>query len=677
MSLIVATSRIDENTQAGDPSSFKNFFRSPIEVEANSEIAVQSVKIQRSGNITIAPDDFFCHYFGTDPTIVGESTTVSGYDRLLSFSRKINPKGGTYSLSGYATKIQDALNAQYDDPRTFGGYLVSAHTNASGEELGLDIKCIDKGAVSNVTASLTAQATYNIAEPVYEVNASIRPSSAFTWTAGTGIFERDASASATQKSVGILKGAPLGLNNGEFIVEVKNASADPYCVGLTRPQLQIESYANSQISGSEESLKRQAGIAQMFGKKYYTGVMTYDGAGEIDRQGGEMYDYVFMLDADDNITIAERVYAPPNEFDQQLGEPLDLPGSGEFRLQELNYWDNAFTGSTGAKLTKAEFHASWDGISFTGRGDEIELYFKQTGKAVYDKVISSTFSNSAGRCFSPITSTTYALYPQLDIVSGSMKITKYESSNTPGTYAYPTFTSGATGGYRPGDDMFSNERFFGGVAIPWIRITRDLTSNGLDNLIYLVDSSYYKEEHDNIEGEFPFVNLNAANGVDYNHLFTVNHFTEGAVLDTTAGLQAFPNMGSKLGFPDRAFLDSDDADGYVSGDDTLTITFTSTAEIQKTSLSSFVRIPNLTHKSFNGAQSGLSKILYQLPQFANDGRQFGPLHFEANEKTYVKLHNPAPMLLNQLQVQIVDSQEKELDSLTGDTQIVFHIRKSS
>jgi hypothetical protein len=34
------------------------------------------------------------------------------------------------------------------------------------------------------------------------------------------------------------------------------------------------------------------------------------------------------------------------------------------------------------------------------------------------------------------------------------------------------------------------------------------------------------------------------------------------------------------------------------------------------------------------------------------------------------------MLLNQLDIQIVNGEEKELDSLTGDTQIVLHIRKS-
>ena len=134
-------------------------------------------------------------------------------------------------------------------------------------------------------------------------------------------------------------------------------------------------------------------------------------------------------------------------------------------------------------------------------------------------------------------------------------------------------------------------------------------------------------------------------------------------------------MAGRIGFVDRAFLISNDADGYVSGDNTLAVTFKSTGELEKTSTSSFIRIPNLTHKSFNGAQSGISKILYQLPQFSNDGRQFGPLYFEANEKTYVKLNNPAPMILNHLQIQIVDSQERELNSLVGDTQIVFHVRK--
>ena len=241
----------------------------------------------------------------------------------------------------------------------------------------------------------------------------------------------------------------------------------------------------------------------------------------------------------------------------------------------------------------------------------------------------------------------------------------------------------ATTGYVAGNDMFSNEGFFylprgnmsGTLEQPWVSVSDTLVSNSIDQPIFVCDSSEQKKPIQDTDGNYLFALLNSANGVDFTHLFTINKFITPDRYDTILSTQEFPNMGGRLGFADRAFIISNDTDGYVTGDDSLTITFKSTGELKKTSTSSFIRIPNLTHKTFNGAQSGLSKILYQLPQFSNDGRQFGPLYFEANEKTYVKLHNTTPMILNMLQVQIVDSQEKELNSLTGDTQIVFHVRK--
>ena len=678
MSLILTTNRIDENTNPDNPSNFKNFFRSPIEIEPDSEIAVQSVKVQRTGNYTIETDDFFCHYFGVDPEV------INGYDSLTSFSRKISPERGTYSLSGFATKIQNSLNTQYDDPRTFGGYLATAHTNASGQEKGFDIKCVDKGSASgaakDVSGSLTSQATYNLSAKLYDINAvALEPSDGFTWTPATGVFEKSVS---TNLGIGILKGAPFGLNQGRFIVEVKNASANPYSVGLTRPDIQIETPRNSLVSASF-SYYRAAAMKNIFAPNTSCPVLDFANENSIDRAAGdEMYDYVFMLDDEDNITIAERVHLPPDENNGEkinyLDHPeLDVPTAGEFTLQEIKYWDNPFPGSTGAKLTKAEFHASWDGIMFQGKGDEIELYFKQNALAKYDKVISSTYANEAGVCFNPIGSTTYALYPQINIGSGSMTITKFESSNTIDSYKYPTFVGGI---YTSGDDAFSNEVLSGYDRLPWIRLKKDFASNSIDRFVYLCDSSYQKLEHGLIEtdpaGDYAFVGLNSASGVDYKHLFTMNRFSQPNIFDTITSAQSFPNMSGRLGFEDRVFAISNSTDGYVAGDDTLEITFTSPNELQKTALASYIRIPNLTHKSFNGGQSGLSKIVYQLPQFSNDGRQYGPLHFEPGEKTYVKLYNTTTMILNMLQVQIVDSQEKELDSLTGDTQVVFHIRKS-
>ena len=674
MSLILATNRLDENTsqQATEkPSNFKNFFRSPIEIEPDSEIAVQSVKIQRSGNVVIGEDDFFCHYFGTLPE------TINDVDSLTCLSRTIKPNPGAYSLAGYEKEIQRALNEQYDDPRLFGGYSVDAHTNASGEELGLEISCIDRGeATANIidNSAISATATFNIASPgVYWASGAsntISPSDGFTFSAagGSGVFTRsasDASTLADGQAVGILKGIPFGLNDGEFRVETKNASEQPFIVGLSRPQIQYESYENSQLSASDNGL-RQSGINEIDYSTHPrenndTYIMSYDGNDGQIEGSYELYDYAFYLDESDNITIAERVFDPDTDVS---------------RMQELQYWDNPFTGSLGTKLTKAQFGASWDGIQFKGKGDEIELYFKQNGKNVFDVVVSSTLNEGPGLSFNPIGSTSYALYPQMNICKGSVKITKYEGAGLT-TYKYPTFTAGSGfTRYNPGDDMFSNENVYGVAELKHINITRTLASNSVDSAPFRCDSSDQKLVHSEVGGGYVYSNLNAANGVNFVHLLTVNRFTLPNTNDTLLSGQSYPNMGGRLGFRDRAFLISNDDDGYVSGDDTLTIKFTSTSELTKTSIASFIRIPNLTHKSFNGGQSGLSKIVYQLPQFANGGIEYGSLYFEPGEKTYVKLHNPSSMILNMLQVQIVDAQERELDSLTGDTQIVFHVRKS-
>ena len=675
MSLIVATNRIDENTtpQASEkPSNFKNFFRSPIEIEPNSEIAVQSVKIQRSGNVVVGGDDFFCHYFGTLPE------TINDVDSLTCLSRTIKPKEGAYSLSGYEKEIQRALNEQYDDPRTFGNYSVSAHTNASGEELGLEISCVDRGEADTndiANSAISAEPTFNIANPYsyYDGNASIADSNGFTFNASSGsaTFTRTAANAvilSDSRAVGILTGIPFGLNDGEFKVEVNSASAQPFAVGLSRPQIQAETYENSLITASDVSSvsRRYSGVrgldertAPLENNELYI-INASGNYGQI-RGPYEMYDYVFIQDESDNITIAERVYVPDHEV---------------YQLQELAYWENGFTGSTGSKLTKAQFHASWDGVEFKGKGDEIELFFKRNGSSVADKVVSSTLNEGPGNSFNPIGSTTYALYPQMNVCEGSLKITKYEGPGIT-TYKYPTFETG-TGftRYTPGDDMFSNEAVVEVAEEKHINVTRTLASNSVDSVVTRCDESAQKLIHSEVDGDYVYSNLNSDDGVDFVHILTVNRFTLPNTNDTLSQGQAFPNMGGKLGFRDRAFLISNDDAGYVSGDDTLTIKFTSTSELNKTNIASFIRIPNLTHKSFNGGQSGLSKIIYQLPQFANGGNQYGSLYFEPGEKTYVKLHNPSKMILNMLQVQVVDSHEKELDSLTGDTQIVFHVRQS-
>ena len=670
MSLILATSRLNENSDPIDserPANFTNFFRSPIEIEPNSEIAVESVKLERTGNITVGNRDFFTHYFGTDPDFLPEGDEQNN---LLSFARTIRLKRGTYNIRQYAQHIQDRLNTQYAHPNIFGGHLVTIHTNSSGAELGLDMKYIDKGpATVDVSASLVAKPVFNIKNPWrYHDNGSVLPSNAFTYNQGTGVFTRTGTAgtSLTNSScVGILTGRPFGLNNGEFIVkDLGNASAQPWICGLSRPQIQYESYESE--TGNRRGIEDIDNDTQPYvNHDLYPLNSLGDEQGDHET-GYELFDYAVSLTETDKIAVYHRVYNPDYETSVH---------------QEIAYWSASGGSVSGAQLTKSEFYASYDGFKMVGKGDNIQLFFKQKGKTVYDQVSGSNLDASTDRSFVPIRDTSYALYPMFNLASGSVTLDTFDSNYTTAApnpdYKYPTYTSGAKGGYMAGSDMFSNEAVYGDLKLENGRVQvpndRDLASSDADEVISMVDSSNRVHKYPDASAR-NFQGLNSASGVDNKHILTISKIAYDNNYFTIVKSQEFPNLAARLGFEDRGDIASTHEE-YAEGDDTLTITFTSTGDLLKTGISSFVRLPGLTHKSFNGGQSGLSKILYQVPQFSNDGRQFGPLFFSPGEKTYVSLNNPGKTLLNSLQVQIVDSQEKELNSLTGTTQVVFHIRK--
>ena len=683
MSLIVATSKLNENSVPLDnekPSSFTNFFRSPIIIEPNSEIAVESVKIERSGNITINENDFFCHYWGADPDTIDGVFGADRYDYLASFSRTIALDRGTYTLDSYIGHLQNRINGQYADPRIYNNAAVALHTNASGLELGLSMTFTDRGSASgtDVKTQLVAHDLFNIANPSELETGTVAPSDNYTWTPGTGVLLHTGTTLTTirdSRSVAQLTGRPFGLNEGRFDITIKPASAQPFAVGLSRPQIQWETYESEQELNVEDRNIQYIDRNTGYNEYDDTRILDYtDEQTEEEITGPiELYDYVFIKDDDGNVTIAHRVFDTEDEGD-----------SGQVsRLQEIDYWTNG-TDVGPTKLTYTAFNGSWDGIRFQAVGDEIELYFKRNATTVYDKIVSSTLSTTVKQVFNPIGDTSYALYPTIHLGTGSVTITKYESNyDNDNTYTFPTYVAGEIGGYTPGSDMFSNESVFAFDGLEPQRIHyisgRELASSGNAQAVRQADSSVYKQASWGLTDygitDYQYVGLNTADGVDWKHILTINKMDADNDYYTLLPAQEWPNMGGRLGFNDRADIASTSDEGYVSGDDTLAVVFTSPSELVKTAISSFIRLPGLTHKSFNGAQSSLSKIVYQVPQFTSDGRQFGAMYFAPGEKTYISLHNPSQIMLNSLQVQIVDSYEKEINSLTGTTQVVFHIRR--
>ena len=90
----------------------------------------------------------------------------------------------------------------------------------------------------------------------------------------------------------------------------------------------------------------------------------------------------------------------------------------------------------------------------------------------------------------------------------------------------------------------------------------------------------------------------------------------------------------------------------------------------------YVRLTGLTLQSQNGATGGPRRILQPLARFT-DNKTHGRMHFVPPERTYLKLHNPNKLTLQEVQVDIVNSDEKVAKDLQAHTYVALHIRRTA
>ena len=674
MSLIVATSRLPENSVATDaekPAHFINYFRSPIEIEPDSEIAVESIKLKRTGNVTISSANYFTDMWGEDPLVRAEDEANlpagvdnrSGANYQLNIPRRIQLPAKTYEVGEYVSRLADIMNAQYADPRIFNNHSATLNTDSAGVEKGLNIKYTSRTTASNQVPNTIATTYFNLKAP-----GITAPSNAFSYNPVNGDFQRTGTTATSSKNcscVAVIKNRPFALNGGKFTYTFVNASANYVIVGLNRPMVQYK----RRIGGN----KVKSSDLLPFG--YSNNFILEDGT-ELPPANRPRHHLDYGLIVNDS-----GVYI----FNSMANDERD-----KLRHYEIKYWESGGSHS-GARMTKSQFYASYDRVRFTGEYDAISVSFGQKGKAVYDPMCGPALSTDPQNCLKPISDNTYALYPVINIGQAgvSTEINELDSYDSP--YAYPEFIEGVGRDphkYTPGDDYYSNNRLVDRESISRDGEEESFYNYPTDRSEIRVKGSTHLDrgnlvtinwQNASAMSAYPFSGSNASGSVDWKHTLTIGRVAKSdpGYLALSITAISFPNMGLQLGFPNRGLLTQVEGatEGYVTETTPAVIEFTSTSPLDKGAQSSFIRLPGLTHKSFNGAQSALSKFVYHVPQFSNDGRETGNLYFAPGEKTYVALMNPTSILLNQLQVQIVDVNEKEINSLTGTTQIVFHIRK--
>ena len=651
-----------------NPADYHNHLTSPLEVKPNSEIAVQSVKIERQQINELTEGAKLLYYFGRPLGSTLSLDDTSSRPTLISLPR------GAYDNDELARELQSQMNSACVSPAVKGNFRVTEKLDGSAFA-GFTISASQNGANDTNRASSISTGVADFTHAVGTKAPHGQPSSSFTLA--SGVFTRTGATGGTildGKCCGIATDYPLSMmDGGEFTVDLRGASISDgeggthnssWAIGLTRPTLQLNNdatkynnYGNAPLDFIYENSKLP---------HYYDYVVKLD-AGSIGEAGElKVFQGCYEKDAD-GVAIAN-----------------------SFKLREIQYVGG--TGQTGAIIGNASINASgeYQRLKFQVVGDEITVSLKKgsTGAGTELALVDSTQNANASRVFKPVSEFTNALYPKICLAEGSLTIQAFDTfSVTSQSYEYPTLTgadaSNMSGGtYTVGDSPYSNyvsytklmrtpegDHTFTGQEPCWMNRGRGLFIKQPDSTGYgqMLPSDPASAETITFQG------ANSDNGVNFKHTLILEDTSppESQNPEISNYFSQMCNMSRILGFPNITVLD--ESDGTVTASNKVVWSSTSTPEIKVNS--AFVRLSNLNQRTYNSCKNSVSKMLYHIPRFTNDGRQFGDLFFEVGEKTYVDLNNTETFTLNQLQIQIVDKNERIVEDLKGDTIVVLHVRQ--
>ena len=233
MSLVITSNQISSTTikqgQFQSAYSWSNHMNQPIKIKPNSEVAVQSLKVNKDGTISINPSTIWYVYFGVklvDGSITLEDTTSAVHitDLGLEGSEEV-------SVDQLALKIEDALNRAVPTPETFGLAECDVVRNASGSDFqGFSFKFTSRGNASSLNN--IPQTWNSIFQPTFGDEVGLTFNSASnTLTPIANYSERKGKAFY---NIAVGEDTPLALSDGEYIVDLQNATTTAWGVGLRR-----------------------------------------------------------------------------------------------------------------------------------------------------------------------------------------------------------------------------------------------------------------------------------------------------------------------------------------------------------------------------------------------------------------------------------------------------------
>ena len=688
MSLVILSNR-DQNYEFADvegreinmkgrgtssASTFTNHFSNVFTIPKNAEVAVQSVKINRNNTLRITQPKYFSFFMGK------KLEAASSYRDSCNLPVVVKVLPGNYGVIELARKINESLMTRgFECHPDYRGncdvvpYFSNLATSDSWQGWKYQMNTSSTQINTNtadtllrwILASDCAAADFTPSNPGAGQGVKILKNNdnPLTYIIGAG-------------AVGATTDLPLSLTEGEFEIRpFQNSTSQYWECGLTRP-VNTDNPAPPWCDFS--------GVHLTEGSSNPVGFMDYKLTWAPNSAGK----YQLFIEQ----AIVEEGGA--------IRDKNGTTNTGTFRMVEVAYYGLAGKSGVNVKLTKNNVQdtlnttgndTKYSRFKFIAKGELLELYALGSSKTAqtgaWELVVSGanyktladpeegarTYSTGEAvkvpSAFKPINTNCFNLYPKVGLTSTGHYISITKWGGRVGSGVFPSGTSPGTSLWaRSWDD--ENDVPYG--AIYDIRRTMEIDNGLLMNGIF--DTAVYT----------PVLIVNQEAPGYQLAILPQSHTDSGYdQIDDYVYASVKGNSAEMLGFPQQtAVLQTEQGQSFRQNGSTSTtppaanwVVF-SAARPTLSSHTAFIRCPTLTHQSLNMAKELPSKILYHIPRFSNSGKEFGNLFYEPHEKTYLELKNTEELKLNELRVDIVNTDETICEDLAGQTTICLHFRKT-
>ena len=709
MSLIICRNRPNEQVVVGEhssiyePYSFRNQLTSNIEVPANAQIALQSVKCNMDGSVVVGDDaKIFYIYWGPKIVGVGRRTPADGFVETIEQSPFANIQVSLFpdrndglekiSIEDVTQELERVINMKMTNTNLKNRLVATNVLNANGSLQGFRFEAFESiaGDTADYAPTNTVPPAYVYAvgntkgmiegrrTPMRQYQFSNGAlGTAPDWTyevlgAPFNFGKMDITTNSPLSRVAIGNVPPLNLKGGEAKYGILGTIGVHHCrflVGLSRGSRGIDAEGNRSQNCDKPHdgwyVVANGSVAKSWIPFHDYGVL-YDPNAAPAPWGnwtGRLQVTHTVVNTDDLGGVASRHAA----------------NYGKLKIQRIQYGDgNGGRPNTG---TAAEIIASagWSDdygydlannplaieyVRFFAEGSQISIKLESTaasGSNVYDLIVYSNVY-SQKNLLKPINHNCESLYPLLCLNNGGsgaaaheLSIHKFDGNNVSCPY----------------NDFLSDDERYNGFYDRTYGSDQSTTAVAMS----LDMDRPYNNYTPSVIGTLisplrPYPGMGAGPTYPFNN---IQHIWSVLPNEVYGGYQSMyvskANTSHLLGFPNMPTINAWAAD---AAGDQFVVSFSPPDILPSRSI--FVRLENFGNESVNAFQGLKSKIIAHLPRF--DGvNSVGPLYLEPNNLVYVDLKNPSPLKINSFDISLCYADETYATALQGTTIVCLHLRE--